>query len=261
MSDSGKPISHSFRQLLIRSVPDGFQFGKISSKDCTVQNLKLTSAVNFPDLFEKHLRENDWLNRSDLKVTLIDFTGRFMVLPNGYTQDDSVEEFFNFQNGEDDDQQIYTAPLDDDQQTFCWQIPYTRDKVFEKLLPNLTLLSSSYILANWTLNQATDVPCTLLTAHFYGNQMQLFAAEPGRLLFANNFGVKDVEEICYFLLRCVDQLGLDPHKLHVCLCCETLPFEELQALLAPYLAYISAGEFTFHPDQPFRFSDTKPEKA
>jgi hypothetical protein len=257
--DSGKPVSHTFRHLLVRSVPDGFMFGKITSKGVFPLKLKLYAAIDFPDALEKFLIENHWLDRTDMKVTLIDFTNQFMVLPNDFTDDESVVAFFRFQNGEEEDKQIYTALLDDEKQTFCWEIPEKRDKEFERLFPNLTLLSSSFVLTNWIMNQSVDSEAPLLTAHFYGHHMQLFIAEAQRLLFANTFVVKNEEEICYFLLRSLEQLGIDPHKLNTYLCSETIPNAELIALLSPYLANITAAEFTVLPDQPFRMSDMNPE--
>lgn len=252
MAESEKAVSQTFKHLLIRTVPDGFQFGRTTSNGDMVQKLKLYAAIDFPDLLEKHLRENNWLKRNDLKITLIDFAHRFMILPNEFANDESIEDLFNFQNGEEEEQQTYMAPLDDNKQTFCWQIPSVRDEHFEDMFANLTLLTSCYILANWSLNQAAESKLTLLTASFYGKHMQLFVATPDKLLFANSFIARDDEETCYFLLRCVDQLELDARTLTVCFCCEGDSFPKMKALFEPYLATIIEGEFTYQPEKPFR---------
>jgi hypothetical protein len=252
MPDTEKAISQTYKHLLIRTVPDGFQFGRATTTGDMVQKLKLYAAIDFPDLLETHLRENNWLKRNDLKVTLIDFSHRFMILPNAFTDDESIEDLFCFQNGEAEEQQTYMAPLDDEKQTFCWQIPSSRDEHFENMFANLTLLTSCYILANWTLNQAKESKMTMLTAYFFGRHLQLFAATPNNLLFANSFIARDDEETCYFLLRCVDQLELDPKTVTVCLCCEGESFQKMNDLFQPYLVNILEGEFTYQPDKPFR---------
>ena len=82
--------------------------------------------------------------------------------------------------------------------------------------------------------------------------MQLFMADSDKLLFANTFIVRDSEEIAYFLLRCLEQMGLNPSKIHTFLCSENRPFRELQEFLAPYLANIFEAEFSQNPDKLFR---------
>jgi hypothetical protein len=260
MPETGKAVSQTYRHLLIRTVPEGFQFGRSTPGGNVVQKLKLYASIDFPDLLEKYLRENNWLNRADLKVTLIDFSDRFMILPNQFTDDEALEDLFRFQNGEDEEQQTYMGPLDDDQQTFCWQIATSRDEQFEKLFLNLNLLTGCYILANWTLNQAIASQTTLLTAYFYARNLQVFVANSERLIFANTFVARDDEEILYFLLRCVDQLDLDPRTLIACFCCENGDYDEMQALFEPYLANIIPGEFTFQPDAPFVVRPIQPDE-
>lgn len=258
MPETGKTVNHTYRHLLIRTVPEGFQFGRSTAGEKLVQKLKLYGALDFPDLFERHLQENNWLNRNDLKVTLIDFTQRFLVLPNAFAKDDAIDEFFRFQYGETEEQQTYMAPLDDEKQTFCWQLPANRDEVFEQLFPNLNLLTSCFILANWTFNQAIASQTTLLTAYFYGKNLQIFIADKEKLIFANQFTARDDEETCYFLLRCIDQLDLNPRTLIACFCCENDTFAANKALFEPYLINIIQGEFTFQAEAPFVIK-TQPE--
>jgi hypothetical protein len=259
MPETGNSVSHTYRHLLIRTVPEGFLFGRSSPEGNIVQRLKLYASIDFPDLFEKHLRENNWMNRDDLKVTIVDFSSRFMILPNQFSEDETIEELFRFQNGEVEEQQTYMAPLDDEKQTFCWQIASAKNESFVKLFSNLNLRTGCYILANWTLNQAAASQTTLLTAYFHAKNLQIFVADQQRLLFANSFVARDDEEICYFLLRCVDQLNLNPRTLVTCFCSENGDYDEMQKLLKPYLANIVQGEFTFQPDVPFVIRPIKEE--
>jgi hypothetical protein len=213
----------------------------------------LYAAIDFPDKFTHFLQENRWSNRPDLKVSVIDHTNRFMLVPTKLADDRSLEEYFRFQNGDDGEKQIYTAPFDDGKQLFCWEISAERDRQFEKVLPNMTLWSSSYLVANWTYHQAAKTDISALTLHLFGHSMQVFMADTHRLLFANTFTVRNAEEIAYFALRCLEQNGLDPTTVHVYACSENnLAFEELKTLLSPYLANIFEAEFSLNPDQLFR---------
>ena len=255
MQDSGKPAPNSLKQLIIRSVPDGFLFGKVSVRGTSKTKLRIFAAIDFPDKFVAFLKENKWAARNDLKVSVIDFTSRFMLVPIKVADDRSLEDYFRFQNGDEGDMQIYTAPFDDGKQMFCWEISADRDRDLEKYLPNMTLWSSSYLVANWTFHQAAKVDISTMTAHFYGHHMQLFMADTHRMLFANPFVVRNSEEIAYFLLRCLEQVGLDPATVQTYICSDnTMSFKDLQSILTPYIANVFEAEFSLNPDHLFRIA-------
>lgn len=255
MQDSGKPAPNTLKQLIIRSVPDGFLFGKVSTRGTSKTKLRIFAAIDFPDKFVAYLKENKWAARPELKVSVIDFTSRFMLVPTKVADDRSLDDYFRFQNGDEGEMQIYTAPFDDGKQMFCWEIPANRDRDLEKYLPNMTLWSSSYLIANWTYHQAAKADISTMTAHFYGHHMQLFMADTHQMLFANAFVVRNSEEIAYFLLRCLEQVGLDPTTVQTYICSDnTQSYTDLKTLLSPYIANLSEAEFTLNPDQLFRMA-------
>lgn len=255
MQEPGKSAPHVLKQLIVRTVPDGFLFGKVSTHGTGKSKLRLFAGIDFPDKFVNFLKENHWSNRPELKVSIIDFTNRFLLVPSKVADDQTLETYFRFQNGDEGEQQIYTAPFDDGKQLFCWQVPAERDLQFEKSLPNMTLWSSSYLIANWTYHQAAKTDISALTVHLFGHSMQLFMADTHRLLFANAFTVRNAEEIAYFILRCLEQVGLDPTTVNTFLCSENnMTYTELQTLLAPYLANLFEAEFSLNPDQLFRIA-------
>ena len=230
-------------------------FGKVFTHGTGKTKLRLFAAIDFPDKFVNFLKENHWSSRPDLKISIIEFTNRFMLVPTKLADDRSLEDYFHFQNGDEGEQQIYTAPFDDGKQLFCWEVPAERDRQFEQYLPNMTLWSSSYLVANWTYHQAAKSDISALTVHLFGHQMQLFMADTHRLLFANTFAVRNAEEIAYFILRCLEQVGLDPTTVNTFLCSENnMTFAEMQHLLSPYLAKVFEAEFSLNPDQLFRIS-------
>lgn len=258
MQDSGKPVL--LKQLIVRTVPDGFLFGKVSTRGTGKMKLRLFAAIDFPDKFVSFLKENHWSGRPELKVSIIDFTNRFMLVPSKISDDRSLEEYFRFQNGDEGEQQIYTAPFDDGKQLFCWEVPAERDRNFEKHLPNMTLWSSSYLVANWTYQQAAKSDISALTVHLFGHSMQLFMADTHRLIFANSFTVRNAEEIAYFILRCLEQVGLDPTTVNTFVCSENnMTFAEIQTLLSPYIANLFEAEFSLNPDQLFRIAKHFPD--
>jgi hypothetical protein len=256
MQDSAKPSNQTDkRDLTIRSMPDGFSFCLSTSEGDVVRQLQTPARFDFPDLFEEFVQDNGWKHQNNLNVSLLDFTNHFMLIPSEITEEEAIKKFFRFQYSQEDEYQIYTIPLDDNKQTFCWEIPVGREQCFEQLFPNLSLLSSSYILANWTFHRANLLQSTVLAAHAFGGSMQLFIANPDRLIFANTFQVRTHEDFLYFLLHCIEQSELEVKKTTCFICSDSTPAEELRERLTPYLPHLELAEFTLHADEFFRVAD------
>lgn len=255
MQETESPNSQPSGQLLIRSVPEGFLFCGPTPEGLETFRLRIPAPIDFPEFFESFLQEKGWANNKNLQTTLVDFTHRFLLVPTEFSDDDSIREFFRFQLGSDPNQQTYTAPSDDEKQTFCWEIDLIRDEVYERLLPGVNVWATSFLLSNWTCNQAQRTQQTTLTVHFYGQHMQVFGATAEKLVFANTFIVKSTEEILYFILRVVEQLSFSPLLTNVVLCSESTPFEMLEFLLNPYLKNIWEGTFTTDAAALFRMKN------
>lgn len=248
MLESDQKSPKKQHSLSIRSTPDGFSFCFSTARGYILKDLKMPTQFDFPERFEDYVQSRSWAEKEDLDVTMIDFTGHFMVLPIQIKDEEQIKTFFDFQFEHEEASQIFTVPMSDGKQMFCWEIPNSRDEYFEKLFPQLTIFSTAYLLASWTIKHAVEVQESVITAHIYGKQMHLFVADTDKLLFANAFTIKNPQEIPYYLLRCVDQLGLDPTRIKCIFCCESVSEEEVFELLGPYLNYMDMGNFSHEMD-------------
>jgi len=240
--------------LSIRTTPDGFSFCFTTAKGYILKDLKMPTKFDFPERFEDYVQSKGWAEKENLDVTIIDFANQFMVLPDKITDEEQIKTFFNFEFQHQEANQIFTVPLYDGKQIFCWEMLSSQDQYFEKLFPSLKIVSSAYLLANWTIRRASEVQYPIVVAHLYGKHMHLFAANAEKLLFANTFSIKEIQEIPYYLFRCMDQLSLDPLTSRCIICCETVSDEEILDMLSPYLKYIELAIFTHETDEPLQIT-------
>lgn len=243
--------------LSILCNPDGFSFFASTAKGDFSKELKLHSPADFPDQFETFVRMKEWAGKEDIKVSIIDFSDHFLLLPSAIGDEEHIKTFFNFQYLHEEEYQIFTAPLCDEKQIFCWEIPSSRDRCFERLFPNLTLLSSSYILANWVIRQAILLRQSTLIAHLYGKSMHLFVADTQKLLFANSFPINNHQEMPYFILRCMEQLSLNPVQTRCFICSESVSGQPITEILSPYIRHIEMAEFTHSKEEPLQIIDKR----
>lgn len=257
MQESGNKSRPSQHSLSIRTKPDGFSFCSTTARGDLFKELKMPTRFDFPERFEEFVHLRGWAEKENLQVTLIDFSDRFMILPDKVTEDEQIKTFFNFQFHHEEETQILKVVLCDGKQIFCWEMPSDRDQLFEQLFPRLTILSSAYLLANWTIRQASIKQKPMLVAHLYEKSMQVFAANAQMLLFANTFPIKNIQEIPYFLLRCMDQLSFDPVTTNCIFCPESVSEEDLLEIFSPYIKHIRMAHFTHHINEPLQLSENK----
>lgn len=255
MQESGNKPQTSNNSLSIRSTPDGFSFCYSTVRGKIFKTLKMPTRFDFPERFEDFVNSRGWTEKENLQVTVIDFSDHFLLLPAGISSEEQIKTFFNFQFQHDEECQIFTVPLCDGKQLFCWEIPSSHDRIYEQLFPQLTILSSAYLLANWTIRQASVKQKSVLVAHLYGKTMHVFAADAQRLLFANTFPIKDAQEMPYFLLRCLDQLSLDPTHTKCIFCTESSSKQDIIKIFSPYIKKIEVATFTHQIEEPLQITE------
>ncbi|MCE5174953.1 MAG: DUF3822 family protein [Bacteroidales bacterium] len=245
------------RTLSIRSTPNGFSFCTSTVKSAIYKELKMASNFDFPERFEDYIQSRGWSERENLSVTITDFAEHFMVLPLEITDTEQIKTFFNFQFQHEEECQIFTTPLSDNKQLFCWEIANERVRCFERLFQKLTIFSSAFLLADWVVHQPTIKQQAILVAHLYGNSMQVFIGENHTLLFANTFPMSNRQELPYFLLRCMEQLSLDPNHTYCVFCSESVPEQEIFEIFSSYLQHIKIATFTHQIEEPLLFTEGK----
>jgi hypothetical protein len=243
--------------ISIRSIPDGFAFYTSATKGDVYKELKMPASLDFPSRFEDFVKSEGWAVQNDLLVTVIDFPKHFMVLPNGITDKEQIKTFFNFQFLHEEENQIFSVPLSDGKQSFCWEMPSTRYNAFKRLFLNLNINSSACLLTDWAIHQASVKQVTTLVAHLYGKDMHLFVANTNGLLFANTFPIRNLEEMPYFFLRCMEQLSLNPIQTRCTICSESVPEQNIFEILHPYIQQIRFATFTNQKDYPLKMTGNK----
>lgn len=258
MQESAKNNSNiDSTAISIRSIPDGFAFYTSATKEDVYKKLKMTVPSDFPDQFENFVQSEGWTAQNDLLVTVIDFPKHFMVLPESITDKEQIKTLFNFQFLHEEDNQIFSISLNDGKQSFCWEMPTARYNVFRRLFLNLNINSSAGLLTDWVIHQAALKQLTTLVAHLYGTEMHLFVANTYGLLFANTFPVRNLEEIPYFLLRCMEQLSLSPVQTRCVICSESVPEQNISEILHPYIKQVIFAKFTDKKDYPLQMTGKK----
>lgn len=237
INDSGKTLS-------IISVPEGFVFIENNSGKQNTFELKLEALIDFPDIFEKIISEKGLANDSSLPVSIIEHSDRFMLIPSGITDPAKIKTFFGLIHSPKEGQNFETRQLSDGKQTFCYELSAKRTDCFKKNFQDIKIESDAFIIAEWTLKAARQSHTPTIAAFCCKRCMHIFIAKDSELLFANSFKILSLSEATYFLIRCIEQLNLDPEKTNCIIIPTLISGDAFVNSLRPYIRNVNSKKLT-----------------
>jgi hypothetical protein len=239
--------------LSILSYPDGFVFYYKNSEGIQDFKLKINAIIEFPDVFVNFIKSKEWISDNISTVKIFEHTDRFSILPLEIDDDQQIKSLFDFTHKSMDNEILFTSPLSDGKQIICYGINSERNECYKGLFPKFKLFSNSFTLTEWILSYSLEIAKPVFLAYLHKSSLQLFASNSSGLIFANIFKIRSTEDIVYFILRTLDQIGFNPIETVSFICGEYEKKEILNESLKPYLFNTIFSEYTPHLDNTITF--------
>lgn len=222
-------------ELSILSYPDGFIFHETSNDRSQTLKLLIEAPIDFPENFEKFVKSRNWTSENDINVCITEHSDRFLLLPEEIGDPEQKREFFDFMHTPVKSNILRTENLGDGIQQFCYEISEERFSCYQRMFTNFKLQSDAFSIIEWSLNKSAELQNPLVLTNIYKKSMQLFAVDTTGILFANSYKVQTVSEVTYFLLRCLEQTGLDPFEIQCNVCSDSENRNKIIESLQPYI--------------------------
>ena len=106
----------------------------------------------------------------------------------------------------------------------------------------------TYVHQHTTLIQATALIDRQLTGkqnlflYFEDEFVTILFRDDHRLLYCNRFGYKNVQDLTYYVLYVLDELGVDPETVNTLVYGESTPFAESYIALSRFVPTMSVGQ-------------------
>lgn len=243
----------NINSLSILSYPDGFVFFYTSSEGIQNYTLKINAIIEFPDLFESFIKEKGWLSNNPVTVKIYERTDRFSILPLEIDDDQQIKVLFDFAHKPQNNEMLFSSPLSDGKQIICYGVNSDRYECYKGLFPKFKLYSNSFTLAEWVISYSAENTKPAMLVSLHKSSLQLFASNSSGLVFANNYKIHSNEDLVYFLLRSMDQLGFNPLETVTFFCGDTDKNEIINDNLKPYLNNLVFARYTPHLDNTITF--------
>ncbi len=160
------------------------------------------------------------------------------LVPTPFFNDKKKENILNFNQKIYDD--ILTDKLQHIDAVNIYSVPTKLTELIQKHFPSTQIKSSSSIWIDQLLAQNKEDE--KVYAVISDNLLELFVIKNGKLELHNNFVTGSKEDVLYYLLFVMEQLGLSTEKTELVLFGHILKSDELYQLLFNYVRYISFGK-------------------
>ncbi len=160
------------------------------------------------------------------------------LVPTPFFNDKKKENILNFSQEIYDD--ILTDKLQHIDAVNIYSAPTILTELIQKYFPSTQIKSSSSIWIDQLLAQNKEDE--KVYAVISNDLLELFIMKNGNLELHNNFVTGSKEDVLYYLLFVMEQLGLSTEKTELVLFGHILKSDELYQLLFNYVRYISFGK-------------------
>ena len=211
----------TFTYILLKK----FEF---QAKDIKESCEKITNIIASEDLLQKEFYSS-LLAFNNFPSTLI---------PTPFYKEEKNREILSFNH---EIEEVLTDKMHQMDAVNIYSVPTELLNLINKSFPNTQKKCNSSILIDQLLLQNEKTEKTIVYASIEKKKLEVCVLSENKLEFHNSFTTDTKEDLLYFLLFSMEQLGLSPEKTELVLLDDILKSDEKYNLLYQYVRNISFG--------------------
>nr|WP_302829840.1 DUF3822 family protein [uncultured Bacteroides sp.] len=201
--------------LSIRLSTDGFSFsvfnplndGELSFYERDVEE-SLSLTANLKQTF----REVEWLNHTFRRVNVIMADKRFTFIPLEFFEDEQAETVFYHNHPQRENETVQYNILPKNNIVVLFGMDKSACTFLNEEYPNIKFYSQASPLIEFFATKSRLGNSRKMYAHLRKDAIDIYTYERGRLLLANSFTCKEMNDRIYYLLYIWKQLGMEQER-------------------------------------------------
>ena len=198
------------------------------AKDIKESCEKITNIIASEDLLQKEFYSSS-LAFNNFPSTLV---------PTPFYKEEKNREILSFNH---EIEEVLTDKMHQMDAVNIYSVPIDLLNLINKSFPNTQKKCNSSILIDQLLLQNEKTEKTIVYASIEKKKLEVCVLSENKLEFHNSFTTDTKEDLLYFLLFSMEQLGLSPEKTELVLLDDILKSDEKYNLLYEYVRNISFG--------------------
>jgi len=183
---------------------EGYHFDKLLTED------QLANKISGLTQQSSILKKVDFRN-----VSVLLGSNRFTFIPSALFKEDDAKDFFEFNQKSIENETIHFDRLRGFDVVNVFGVPASLRAAFTNLFENFSVhhqLSAVMEAARLHTSKQSSAP---LFIHLHSSTMDIVVLNERKLVFANSFSFKTVDDAIYFVMMVCEQLVLNPEKTDV----------------------------------------------
>jgi hypothetical protein len=185
------------------------------------------------------------LKKVDFAHASVQFSGsRFTFIPAALFRAGDAPNYFYFNNPQRGGESLHHEDVRGYDAVNIFSVPGVVVNALKKLFEKFTVHHRLTVLLDAARLSSLTQPGKSMFLHVRGAGLDVVVVEDRKLLFANAFTFKSVEDAVYYVMMVCSQLLLDPEKANVVLSGELDKDESLVSHVRKYIRHLTFGERT-----------------
>jgi len=251
MAGSNQPVFHQFDQskiddnktnyhLSLQLSIDGFCFALFHIDEKRYIGIGEYQAYSNqsmePSMIKNILQSERWLKGNFKSVSCAFYSQKSTLMPSPLFDEQEIRTYLSLHTDLVPEDELYSNALIHAPIRNCFAIPKSWRELIIEHFPNAKILHIGTTLIESAIQRKTNGIELLL--HFQGVQFNCVVTNNHNLLFHNSFNYQTSEDVIYYLLYIMEQLGLDPNSIRIYLSGSIINDSAIYKLLYKYILNI-----------------------
>lgn len=226
--------------------PDGFSLSVIDNRTSLVlaisslQFLPSNSAVlqgneSLFNRFSAAFKQEELLKYAYKDIKLVYASPKVTLVPPGFLRDETVEEYFRFNHPLNADEKINQQQVPVGEMSAIFAIPVCIDKLSEEWFHDAVVGCTAAVLIEGLLRENAHILARQVFLNVWGSYFDIVVIQGRKLLYYNSFRKQSAEDLIYFTVYVLEQLGFVPAEEEVTLMGEIVADSDEYKLLYQYI--------------------------
>lgn len=227
--------------LSIRLSTDGFSFSvfnPLSDEDPACYNREIDESLSFTANLKHTFQDVEWLNRPFRRVNVLIANKRFTFIPLEFFEDEQVETVFYHNHLQKESEQVQYNILKKNNIVVLFGMDKTTYSYLCERYPNIKFYAQASPLIEHFATKSRLGNSRKMYTYLHKDAIDVYAYERGRLLLANSFACKGLNDRLYYLLYIWKQLGLEQERDELHLVGELTDKEQLLCELKKFIQQV-----------------------
>lgn len=226
--------------LSIRLSADGFSFSICHPQvedDRHLVSFPINAATSMTANLKEMMAASEALKHKYRKTNILIDTPRFTPIPFDLYEDEHLDTLFYHNFPQKDNETILCNILGKSNAVILFGMDKHAHQLLSEHFPDARIFSSVSPLIEHFVSLSRKEQNRSIYVHLKNGKMEAFAFDRGKLLLANSYECKQVNDQTYYLLYLWQQLGFSQENDHLYLTGDIAPTDELPGELQKFLRH------------------------